>query len=91
MSQSRRASAVEAIVNVLIGYWVAVAAQAVIFPIFGFHASAAQHMAIGALFTVVSLVRSYLLRRVFNWFTNSAQRRQGTEPLIAPSPEGDLK
>lgn len=66
MTQTRTRSALEAIANVLIGYCVAVAAQAFIFPLFGFHASAGQHMAIGALFTVVSVVRSYALRRVFN-------------------------
>lgn len=66
MTQTRTRSALEAIANVLIGYWVAVAAQVVIFPLFGFHASTGQHMAIGALFTVVSLVRSYALRRIFN-------------------------
>lgn len=66
--QSRRSSAVEAILNVAIGYWVALAAQSVIFPMFGVHLGAGQHMAIGAIFTLVSLVRSYALRRLFNWW-----------------------
>lgn len=79
MSQSRRASVIEAVVNVLIGYWVAVAAQAAIFPLFGFSASTSQHMAIAGLFTVVSLVRSYLLRRVFNWFTRRALSRMSPQ------------
>lgn len=68
MSQSRKASAVEAFANVAIGYWVAVAAQSAIFPMFGITASASEHMAIAALFTAVSLVRSYALRRLFNLF-----------------------
>lgn len=80
MSQSRKASAIEAVVNVLVGYWVAVAAQAAIFPLFGLHVSHAEHMAIAGLFTVVSLVRSYALRRVFNWFTRRASMTQGTSP-----------
>jgi CO/xanthine dehydrogenase FAD-binding subunit len=80
VSQSRRASALEAIVNVLIGYWVAIAAQAVIFPLFGFHASTGQHLAIGGLFTVVSLLRSYLLRRAFNAITRRASAINGTTP-----------
>lgn len=41
-------------------------AQAAVFPLFGLHASAGQHLAIGAIFTVVSLARSYALRRLFN-------------------------
>jgi len=64
--QSRRMSAVEAIANVAIGYLVAVAANVVILPLFGLHPSAFDSLAIGALFTAVSLVRSYALRRLFN-------------------------
>lgn len=66
MSQSRAHSALEAVTNVAVGYGVAIATQAAVFPLFGLHASTGQHLAIGAIFTVVSLVRSYALRRVFN-------------------------
>lgn len=68
MSQSRARSALESVANVAVGYGVAIATQATVFPLFGLHASAGQHVAIGAIFTVVSLVRSYALRRVFNRF-----------------------
>jgi membrane protein implicated in regulation of membrane protease activity len=64
--QSRKWSAFESLANVAVGYFVAVGAQAVIFPLFGIHVAASDHLAIGGLFTVVSLVRSYALRRVFN-------------------------
>lgn len=67
MSQSRLASATEAAANIAIGYTVAVAAQVVIFPMFDIEASMGDHLLIGALFTAVSLVRSYALRRLFNW------------------------
>lgn len=66
MSQSRTMSAIESVANVAVGYGVAVATQAAVFPLFGIHATAADHLAIGAIFTVVSLARSYLLRRIFN-------------------------
>lgn len=59
-------SLIEAFVNVFVGYWIAVTVQAVVFPWFGLHASTADHLLIGGIFTVVSLARSYLLRRVFN-------------------------
>jgi hypothetical protein len=59
-------SAVESVANVAIGYGVAVATQAAVFPLFGIYASVGDHLAIGALFTLVSLARSYLLRRLFN-------------------------
>lgn len=66
MSQSRRMSAVEAVTNVIVGYFVAVATQIAVFPLFGIHAALSDNLAIGALFTLVSLARSYALRRLFN-------------------------
>jgi hypothetical protein len=68
VSQSRRHSALEAIANVAIGYVVAVAAQLAIFPLFGIHIPFGTDLLIGACFTVVSLARSYALRRLFNAF-----------------------
>lgn len=65
--QSRCGSALEAVINVLVGYWIAVLAQIAIFPLFGIRIGLADNMAIGLLFTVVSLLRSYWLRRLFNW------------------------
>jgi hypothetical protein len=67
MSQSRRWSFFESCVNVAVGYGVAVAAQVAIFPVFGIRVSLADNLLIGAFFTVVSIARSYALRRVFNW------------------------
>lgn len=64
--QSRKGSATEAVANVAIGYVVAVATQIVVFPWFGIHIDASTDLKIGAVFTVVSLVRSYALRRLFN-------------------------
>ena len=60
-------SAVEASANVAIGYLVSVAANLLILPLFGYDVSVADSFAIGMAFTVVSLVRSYALRRAFNW------------------------
>lgn len=68
MSQSRRASLLEAFANVLFGYWIAIGAQMLIFPLFGLQVSLSDNLLIGVLFTFVSLVRSYLLRRFFNLF-----------------------
>ena len=65
MKQSRTMSLVEAVTNVLVGYWVAVATQMLVFPLFGMNATLQENLAIGLIFTAVSLVRSYLLRRAF--------------------------
>ena len=66
MNQSRVASLAESVMNVLIGYGVALASQLVIFPMFGIHLPLSDNLAIGAWFTVISLVRSYCIRRWFN-------------------------
>lgn len=63
MRQSRLISLAEAVENVLVGYAVAVGRQALVFPLFGLQATLDQNLAIGAAFTVVSLVWSYPLRR----------------------------
>jgi hypothetical protein len=66
MRQSRLGSLTEACLNVIIGYIIAVGSQLLIFPLFGIHASLSDNLLIGGAFTIVSLVRSYLLRRAFN-------------------------
>ena len=66
MKQSRAMSLVEAVTNVIVGYGVAVVTQILIFPIFGLHTTLAQNLKMGAVFTVVSIARSYVLRRMFN-------------------------
>lgn len=64
--QSRIMSATEAITNVAIGYLVSVAANIIVLPAFGYDVTIADSFAIGFAFTVISLARSYVLRRVFN-------------------------
>ena len=39
--------------------------QLLVFPLFGMEATLRQNLAIGGIFTMVSLVRSYVLRRMF--------------------------
>jgi hypothetical protein len=65
MKQSRLMSLVESIANVAVGYGVAVVTQILIFPIFGLHTTLAQNLKMGAVFTLVSIARSFALRRVF--------------------------
>lgn len=65
--QSRRMSLIESIANVAIGYLVALAAQLAVFPALGIAVSLEQNLLLGAIFTVVSIARSYCVRRLFNW------------------------
>ena len=64
MKQSRLMSLVESIANVIVGYGFAVVTQILIFPIFGLHTTLAQNLKMGLVFTVVSIARSYVLRRL---------------------------
>ena len=66
MSQSRAQSMIESAANVVIGYMVALGSQLVVFPMFGVHLPLQDNLLIGLWFTAISLVRSYLVRRLFN-------------------------
>jgi hypothetical protein len=59
-------SLLEAVTNIAVGYGVAVLTQVLVFPLFGLRVSLGENLGIGAVFTVVSLVRSFALRRIFN-------------------------
>jgi hypothetical protein len=66
MNQSRLESLIESVMNIAIGYGVALASQLLIFPLFDIHVSLTTNLWIGAWFTAISLVRSYVIRRWFN-------------------------
>lgn len=63
MTQTKLGSLLEAMFNVLIGFWVNFAANLVILPHFGFHPSISTTIEIGVFFTFVSVARTYLIRR----------------------------
>lgn len=68
MTQSRRMSLVEAATNVIVGYALAVGMQIMVFPVFGIHIALGDQLSIGLAFTAISLVRGYVLRRLFERF-----------------------
>ena len=65
MKQSRMMSLVESVTNVVVGFGVAVMAQMLVFPLFGLHVTLVDNLTIGAIFTVVSIARTFVLRRLF--------------------------
>jgi hypothetical protein len=67
VSQTKTWSFLEALFNILVGYGVAVFAQTIIFPIFGIDIPLKSHLTMGLFFTIISIIRSYSLRRFFNW------------------------
>ena len=64
--QPRLWSLIEVILNTVVGLVVAMPAQALIFSLYGFKSTAAENFQISAFFTVVSIIRSYWMRRLFN-------------------------
>lgn len=68
MTQSRYKSLVEAVINVVVGYAVAVGMQIAVFPVFDIHVALRDQLSIGFAFTGISLVRGYILRRLFERF-----------------------
>jgi hypothetical protein len=66
MKQKRLESLVESLVNVAVGYVVAVASQVLLFPLFGIDIPFASNLMIAIWFTVISIARSYTIRRWFN-------------------------
>ncbi len=65
MKQTRAMSLVESVANVVVGYGVAVVTQILIFPMFGLRTTLAQNLLMGLAFTVISVARSFTLRRLF--------------------------
>ena len=72
-------SLVESLANVAVGYGIAVLTQIAVFPFFGLHVSLADNLVMGAVFTIVSIARSFTLRRVFEEFRVRSERRSAAK------------
>lgn len=68
MTQSRKHSAIEAVAGVAVGFAVSLAAAPIVYPWFGHSFTLTQNVGITIVFTVLSLLRSYAVRRVGNWW-----------------------
>jgi hypothetical protein len=75
MNQTRLGSLIEAIVNIIIGFGINFAANLIVLPRFGFDVKPAQAFGIGLIFTVISIARSYVIRRWFNARLHAAALR----------------
>ena len=75
MNQSRLGSLIESAISTAIGYGVALVSQLLVFPLFGINVPLSTNLWIGAWFTVISLVRSYVIRRFFAQRLHNASTR----------------
>ena len=64
--QTKYQSLIESLTNILIGYLTALLSQVLIFPLFDIDVTFQDNLLIGLYFTIISLLRSYLVRRYFN-------------------------
>ena len=81
MKQSRTMSLVEAVANVVVGYGVAVITQMLVFPLFGLQTTLAQNLKMGAVFSIVSIIRSFALRRIFEAIRVRMDKRKTAAPM----------
>lgn len=67
MAQTKLGSFAESLANIVVGFTINYVANLIILPLFGFSTLTAwTNFEIGLVFTIISLVRSYCLRRVFD-------------------------
>lgn len=78
MNQTRLGSLIEALINIVIGFSINYVANLCIFPLFGMHISLSEKFYLGLIYTAISIVRSYVIRRWFNArLKEAAQRMAG--------------
>ena len=75
MSQTKTGSFIEAWINVGIGFSINYVANLLIFPLFNMHISLTDNLLMGAIYTVISVARSYAIRRWFNARIHQAAMR----------------
>jgi hypothetical protein len=64
--QTRAESALESATNIVVGLAVSISANLLVLPLFGYSPGFGEALGIAAIFTAISLLRSYALRRWFN-------------------------
>jgi len=69
MTQSKKWSFIEISIGLLLGLTLSIfIVQPIVFSYYGVVFAVSTNFSIALIFTLVSLVRSYLVRRLFNWF-----------------------
>lgn len=74
-AQSRLGSFIEACMNTAIGFMTTLVLAPIVYPLFGHAFTLAQNLGITAIFTIVSILRGYAVRRWFNERIRNAARR----------------
>ena len=64
--QSKKQSLIESLTSTTIGVIIGIVLNLTILPIFGYPVSLSDSLWISVIFTIVSIIRSYIIRRWFN-------------------------
>lgn len=65
MKQSRATSFIKSIVSTVVGFGVAMLANAIVLPLFGWTPSLSENLILTTIYTVISIARGYALERIF--------------------------
>lgn len=65
--QRRLVSFLEALFNTGVGFGLSIGVGVVVYPLFGHKFSIPELTGITTIFTLVSILRGYVVRRLFNW------------------------
>lgn len=66
MGQSKLESLIESLTNIVVGIVIALAAQLLFFRIYDIHISLSTNVQLTGWMTLISIIRSYTLRRLFD-------------------------
>lgn len=66
MTQKRKHSFIEAVISTVVGFFLTLLVQAIVFPLYDIHTTHSENLQITGVFTIVSVIRGYVLRRIFN-------------------------
>jgi putative flippase GtrA len=80
--QSRAMSLVEAVTNVIVGFALAIFTQLAVFPVLDLSITTPQALLTSAIFTAISLLRAFALRRLFEWFRSNGASAEGRDSNV---------
>lgn len=83
MKQSKRMSLLESAINIVVGFGISLGAQMIFLPMLGVPISHTQNIVFACIMTVISLARSYLLRRLFETLHIRTPLSAFTQAVIA--------
>ena len=79
--QSKKGSFAESVISTAVGMFISLITQLTVFPLYGIKIAFHQNLQILFIFTVISIARQYILRRVFNQITIKRSKHYVHKPL----------